>query len=75
MSAYMNIEAFPCYTDYLNIVREFEYGTKATPRFLENSQLPPFWGKWGKNVMGEWGGSQGICLHISIHIKAYLVTN
>ena len=27
MSKYMNIEAFPCYTDYLNIVREFDYGT------------------------------------------------
>ena len=38
----MNIEAFPCYTDYLNIVREFDYGTMQPLDFQKIHSYPPF---------------------------------
>ena len=37
--------------------------------------VTPLLGEGGKNVMGVWGWSQGMCLYICFHIKAYLVAN
>ena len=37
--------------------------------------VTPLLGEGGKNVMGVWGWSKGMCLYICFHIKAYLVAN